>query len=164
MLPLTLLAPQKVVELLVSDQALSNAISAASDQNQMLVPNISPEQVLVSSAAPDLADLVNEYYYPRICVYSSGLKNSHLEKFRSISGSISVVAEIWTSANFLSDTDRWIHFYVDAFTTIMGSNIGDLGDGLFFPGTFDMQFQPPKRGGFGFLQMAKVTCNLTVSR
>ena len=164
MLPLTLLAPQKVVDLLLTDSALSNAIAAAAEQNEVLVPNINAEQVLLSSSPPDLGDLVNQFSYPRICLYSAAVKNSHIEKFRTLSGSIAVVAEIWSSGNFLTDTGRWVHFYVDAFTTLLGDNIGDWGDGVFFPGTFDIQFQQPKRGGFGFLEMAKITCNLTVSR
>lgn len=164
MLPLTLLAASKLADVLSAESALSNAIAAAGRENNLNVPTIGPHQILLSSAGPDLADMVNQFSYPRICLYSGGVRNNHIEKFRSLSGSISVIAELWSSGNFVSDTDRWIHFYVDAFTTLLGNSIGDWGDGIFFPGTFDVQFQAPKRGGFGFLQMARITCNLIVSR
>ena len=164
MLPLTLLAPNKIADLLSSGSAFSNAISAIAQANQKTLPLIEASQIQLSSSAPDIADMVEQFSYPRICLYSISVKNDHLEKFRSLSGSIGVAAELWTSGNFLTDTDCWIHYYVDALTTLLGNNIGDLGDGLYFPGTFDIQFQQPKRGGLGFVQMAKLTCNLIVSR
>ena len=41
---------------------------------------------------------------------------------------------------------------------------GRLGDGMFFSGVYDVQFQSPKAGGLGFVQSAKITCSLNVSR
>jgi len=75
-----------------------------------------------------------------------------------------VIAEVWASGNLVNDTDQWIHFYVEAVTDILRQNIGDWGDGIFFSGIYDVQFQPPKSGGVGFVQSAKVSCNLNVSR
>lgn len=164
MLPLTLLAPNKIADLLLLESAFSKAVMAIAQANQMIVPAIGADRILLSSAAPDLADMANQFSYPRICLYSGGFKNEHLEKFRCLSGSIIVIAELWTSGNFVTDSDSLIHYYVDAFTTVIGNNIGDLGDGLYFPGLFEVHFQQPKRGGFGFLEMAKITCTLTVSR
>ncbi len=111
-----------------------------------------------------MGDKSLQFTYPRICLYSTGLKNTHTEKFRSLSGTISVIAEVWASGNLLQNTDKWIHFYVEAVTNILRQNIGDWGDGMFFSGTYDVQFQPPKAGGFGFVESAKVTCNVNVSR
>ena len=74
------------------------------------------------------------------------------------------MAELWASANLLQETDQWIHFYVEAMTDILRQNIGDWGDGIFFSGAYEVQFQPPKVGGFGWVESAKVTCNLNVSR
>ncbi len=164
MLPLTLLAPKKIADLLSFESAFSNAVAAIAQANQVVVPGIEADRIILSSAAPDLADLASQFSYPRVCLYSSGFKNEHIEKFRSLSGSILVIAELWASGNFVTDADSLIHYYVDAFTTVLGDNLGDLRDGLYFPGVFDIQFQQPKRGGFGFMQMAKITCTLTVSR
>lgn len=164
MLPLTLLAPQKIVDLLLAGASFARAVEESAQENVLMVPPIADSQITISSASPELADLVNQFTYPRMCIYSGALRNEQVEKFRSLSGSITVTSEIWSSGNMLSDTDRWIHFYVDAFTRVMGNAIGDLGDGFFFPGKFDIQFQQPKRGGFGYLQMAKISCNLLVSR
>jgi hypothetical protein len=160
--PLSLLGPTKFAEVL--GLQFGSELQALTSQNGITVPPIPLDQILLSSASPEMADGASQFTYPRICLYSGGLKNNQIEKFRPVSGSVAVVAEIWSSGNFVTDTDRWIHFYVESFLSVIAKNTGDLGDGLYFPGQFDVQFQQPKRGGFGFAQMAKVTCTLMVSR
>ncbi len=164
MLPLTLLAAQKVFNLLTGTNGLGQLISSLGLEANVNVPAITPTEVMLSSVAPDIGDKNVQFTYPRICLYSSALKNTQVEKFRSLSGSIAVVAEIWASGNMVTQSDQWIHFYVEAVTEILRGNIGDWGDGIFFSGLYDIQFQQPKAGGFGFVQSAKVTCNLNVSR
>lgn len=162
MQPLTLLAPKKFADMLANQ--FGAELQATASQNGVTVPAVSLDQICLSSAAADLADGASQLTYPRICLYSGGVKSNQIEKFRTISGSVAVIAEIWSSGNFVTDTDSWIHFYVEAFLSVIANQAGDLGDGLYFPGQFDVQFQQPKRGGFGFAQMAKITCNLMVSR
>jgi hypothetical protein len=91
------------------------------------------------------------------------MKNTQQEKFRSFSGGIVVVAEIWSSGNLVDDSDQWIHYYVEALTSILRANRGDWGDGFLFSGIYDVQLQPPKVGGFGYVELARVTCGLNVS-
>jgi hypothetical protein len=164
MLPITLLAAQKIFNLLTGANALGQQISLLALEANVNVPAMTASEVVLSSVAPDIGDKNVQLTYPRICLYSSGLKNDQAEKFRSLSGTVAVVAEIWASGNMVTQSDQWIHFYVEAVTEILRRNIGDLGDGMFFSGMYDIQFQQPKAGGFGFVQSAKVTCNLNVSR
>jgi hypothetical protein len=105
-----------------------------------------------------------QFTYPRVCLYTAGIKNTQMEKFRSLSGSLTAVTDVWASGNLIGDIDRWIHFYVEAITNILQRSIGDWGDGIFFPGVYDVQFQPPKVGGLGFVQAARISFNLNVSR
>lgn len=164
MLPLTLLAAQKLSDLLTGTNALQQQLTAIASATNSTVPSIAADQVVLSSAGPEIADRSLQISYPRICLYSSGLKNTQVEKFRSLSGTLLVVAEIWASGNLVNESDQWIHFYVEAMTEILRQNIGDWGDGVFFSGIYDVQFQPAKAGGLGYIQSAKVTCSLTVSR
>lgn len=164
MLPLTLLAPQKLLNLLVTGNALSQQISALETSSNVSLPLINPAQVVLSSANPDIGDKNMQLTYPRISLYSSIVKNTQFEKFRSLSGSVSVIAEIWASGNLVNETDEWIHFYVEAVTNILRQSIGDWGDGIFFSGVYDVQFQQPKAGGFGYVEAATLTCSLNVSR
>jgi hypothetical protein len=164
MLPLTILSAQKLSDLLTKENALEERINALATSSNLTVPVITSSGVVVSPASADIADKDVQLTYPRISLYSTALKNTQIEKFRSLSGTVSVIAELWASANLLQDTDRWIHYYVEAMTDILRQSIGDWGDGIFFSGVYDVQFQPPKVGGFGYVEAAKVTCTVNVSR
>ena len=163
MLPLTLLAARKLAGLLTTNDLLAQAITSLAQEAGITIPIISSDQVVVSSAARELGDREIEFNYPRVCVYSSQMKNTQEEKFRSFSGGIVVAADIWASGNLLDDSDQWIHYYVEALTAILRANRGDWGDGFLFSGIYDVQLQPPKIGGFGYVELARVTCGLNVS-
>lgn len=164
MLPLTIEAAQKVADLLTTDNALQQQISALASSANIAVPFITPEQVVLSSTVPAMGDKDLQLTYPRICLYTAVVKNTQVEKFRSLSGTVSVIADIWASGDLVSETDQWIHYYVEAMTDILRENIGDWGDGLFFSGMYDVQLQAPKVGGLGYVESATVTCVLNVSR
>ncbi len=164
MLPLTMLAAEKVSALLTNGNALTLQISAIANSSNRNVPIIPASQIVLTSATPEMGDKNLQFTYPRVCLYSTGLKNTHTEKFRSLSGTVSVIADIWVSANLFQDTNNWSHFYVEALTNVLRQSIGDWGDGIFFSGAYDVQFQAPKAGGFGFVELVKVTCSVNVSR
>ncbi len=133
MLPFTLLAIQKVSDLLTSNSALNQELASFAN-SATGIPTIDPGQVILSSAANDVGDTDSRLGYPRVCLYSSGFRNSQLEKFCSTSGVLSGIADIWTSADLVDDTDRWIHYYVEAVSALLRKSAGDWGDGIFFPG------------------------------
>jgi hypothetical protein len=164
MLPLTMLAAQKISDLLTDENALEDKILALAASANLTLPSITSSRVVLSSTGAEMADRDLQLTYPRISLYSTTIKNMQIEKFRSLSGTISVTAEIWASASLLQETDYWIHFYVEGMTEILRQHIGDLGDGIFFPGAYEVQFQQPKVGGFGWVESAKVSCDLNVSR
>jgi hypothetical protein len=164
MVPLTILAAQKFSDLLTTNNALQEQIDSIASSTSKTVPLITPAQVVLSSAAPGMGDEDLQLTYPRICLYCAAVKNMLLEKFRSLSGTVLVVAEVWASGNLISETDEWIHYYVEAMTDILRKNIGDWGEGIFFSGIYDVQLQAPKVGGIGYVESAKVTCALNVSR
>ena len=163
MLPISLLTPQKCSELLISGAALNKEMDRIAAAAATTIPSVSSSQIVLSSAHADIANRDVQATYPRINLYSSAIKNSQVEKFRSLSGSIVLKADVWTSGNLVTDTDRWIHFYVEGITNILRKHIGDWGDGLFFSGMYDVQFQAPKPGGLGFVQAATLSCDLRVS-
>lgn len=163
MLPISLLAAQKLANLLTNASLLTTQISQIATEANVNVPTIPSTQVFLSSATPDIADLRAQMSYPRVCIYSDTIKNTQVEKFRSLSGTIGVTAEIWASANLVQQTDQWIHYYVEALTLALRQNIGDWQDGLFYSGIYTVQFQQPKAGGLGYVQSAKITCSLGVS-
>lgn len=164
MSPLTILVAQKISNLLTEGSALQQEITKLNDSCNTNVPMIETTQIILSSVSQDMDDRNIQLSYPRVCLYSSGIKNTQAEKFRSLSGWLAGVADIWTSGDLLGDVHQWTHFYVEAFTNVLRKNIGDWEDGIFFAGVYDAQFQPPKVGGLGFVQMARITFNLNISR
>jgi hypothetical protein len=163
MTPISLLAAQTLAAKLTSGDALAELVqSMASDAKVTLLP-IASEQILLSSAPVGMADNNAQLTYPSVCIYSAGLKNTAIEKFRAFSGEVSIVAEIWASGDLISEVDTWIHSYVEVVTAVLRSTTGDWGNGLSFWGVYEIQFQPPKIGGLGFVQSAKVTFDLAVS-
>jgi hypothetical protein len=164
MYPATILASQKLASLLTNDGALPKQIQALADAAGQTVPVIPVDRVSLSAAAPDLADKNIQLTYPRVCLYSIGLKNSHIEKFKSLSGTVSVVTEVWASGNLVNDTEQWMHYYIEAITMLYRQGAGDLYDGFYFSGAYEVQVQPPKAGGIGFSQSAKIACTLNMSQ
>lgn len=164
MLPTTILAAQKLAALLTTSSAISAELSAMTAETGIDIPAISAEQVFLSSAPANMAELQQELGYPRISVFSSRVRNTQIEKFRTLSGSITVSAEIAATADLLSDVDTWIHFYVEAITSILRENRGDWGDGVFYSGAYEVDVQPPKAGASGFLQIARINFEVGVSR
>lgn len=163
MIPLTLLGPQKLASLLTSDSALQMAVSAIAGQSGAIIPPISNSQIVITSISPDMADKNAQLTYPRVCIYSSQVKNLQVQKFCSFSGSLGITADIWFSASLLPATGTGLHYYIQALSSILQANEGDWGDGVYFSGLYDVALQPAKAGGFGFVELARVTCALDVN-
>ena len=164
MYPITILAATQAQALLTANGALAQQIQSLASAGNVLIPPITPSQVVLSSASPEIGDKDVQLTYPRVCLYSTALKNAQVEKFRSLSGTLSVVADVWASSNLVSDSDCWIHYYVTAVASVFSANTGDWGNGMFFPGVYDVQFQAPKSGGLGYVQSARITVQLLVSQ
>jgi hypothetical protein len=160
MLPLTLLATQKLRDRLTAGDALSEIISASAEAAGWSLPTIPSAQVFTSAASQAISDDTLQLTYPRVCIYSTGISNLQAEKFRSFSGQVALTAEVWASADLVTEVDEWIHIYVGSVTEVLRKNIGDWGDGMFYGGAYDVQFQAPKHGGLGFVEVAKL--NLTI--
>ncbi len=164
MAPITLLAVQKVANLLNTNNALAQQIASLAAASNAIIPPIQSSEIVLTSADPNIGDDNYQLTYPRICLYSGNVKNLKLEKFCQFSGTVSVMADIWASGTLIQQVDQWIHYYVEAYTTLLRQNTGDWGDGIFFSGIYEVQFQNLKAGGFGFVESAKVTCLFDVSR
>lgn len=163
MTPLTLLAPEKVVGLLTNNASLQMAVNAIAANSGQILPPILTSQIVATAISPELADKNAQMTYPRVCIYCTQIKNSHTQKFRSFSGSIAIVIEVWFSSNLVETTGAGLHYFVEAVTSILRANQGDWGDGFYFSGLYDVQLQVPKPGGFGFVESARVICSLDVN-
>lgn len=162
-MPVSLSVLQKFAAYLQNEGALQSRVQSVSQAAGLSLPGITPGQVILSSAAPDMGDTNLEFTYPRVCLYVPTVRNLLTERFRSFSGTVLAVAEIWASASYITECDQWIHYYLDALAGLLEESRGDWGDGVYFSGIYDAQINAPKAGGFGFVQSAKLSCTIQVS-
>jgi hypothetical protein len=54
--------------------------------------------------------------------------------------------------------------YTDAVRQVLETSRGDWGDGMFYSGEYQASFGPVKHGGKNFIQTAKITFEVGVSR
>ena len=164
MTPLSVEIPQRITQLLNSNTGLAPWIENIQITSGLRLPLISPSSIVVSLASADMLDKVQQVSYPRIAVYTAKIENTLREKFRTVSGTATAAIAISVSSDAIQQAENNMHFYIEAVTDILSQNTGDWGNGLFFGGAYDVQLQPPKAGGIGFVQTATVSCAVNVSR
>jgi hypothetical protein len=164
MTPLTIEIPQIIAQLLAASSGLEAWVENVQIETGFPLPLVPVSQIIVSAASGELLDKVEQVGYPRVAVYTAKLENTLLEKFRSLSGTATAGIAISVSSDLIEQAEQNMHFYIEAVTDILRRNTGDWGEGLFFSGKFDLQIQPPKAGGIGFVQTAIVGCTINVSR
>jgi hypothetical protein len=70
--------------------------------------------------------------------------------------------ELRHSQDRLDGLQDSLELYIDAVTQVL--NRGDWGEGMFYGGAYEVSFGPVKKGGKNFMQAAKVTFEIGVSR
>jgi hypothetical protein len=125
---------------------------------------LSAAQVVAQNVAPNIADQSNPTQYPAISVYCEKIVNNLAEKFRTFSGSVQVAIEVRHSQDQLSGLQGALETYADAVMQVLNANRGDWGNGMFYCGEYEAAFTPVKQGGKNFMQTAKITFEIGVSR
>jgi hypothetical protein len=154
----------QVIGLLTGASGVNSYLGASAQNNgQPLIP-LSNAQVRAQNVAPDIADQSNTMQYPAINVYCEKIVNSLVEKFRSFSGSVLTTVELRYSQDRLDGLQDALENYADAIMQILYTNRGDWGNGMFYAGQYQVAFGAVKHGGKNFLQVAKITFEIGVSR
>jgi hypothetical protein len=116
------------------------------------------------NVAADLAEKTAGVRYPVVNIYCEKIINDHKEKFRTFSGRVQVAAEIRLSQDRLTGLTDALETFVDAVSDVLAKNRGDWGDGMFYGGAYEVIFTAIKHGGKNFIQSAKVTFDVEVSK
>ncbi len=112
----------------------------------------------------DVSEKLGNTTYPALLVYCDKLTNSMKEKFRRFSGKAHLVVEIRHSQDKLDSLEAHTQVYVDAVCALLDDSRGDWGSGSFYPGGYDVSYEPVVRGGRNLLQKAKVSFEVEVSK
>lgn len=163
MLQIGTLSTNKLMAILVATGGVPETVAALAAEQTVALPAVSPQQVLAQNVAPEIAERATATKYPVVCVYCSKIANLLREKFRTFSGDAEMVIESRVSQDRLDDVGTNSQLYVDAITQVLDSNRGDWGDGVYYPGGYEVAFGGVKQGGLNFIQIAKVSLVLEIS-
>ena len=155
-------ASNSILDLLTASAGTDFALNAIS-QTLPGVPPIVIGSVLTGNASPELFEKSIPVKYPTVNIFSEKLSNTLKEKFRVFSGTVSVVVEIRHSQDRIQQIQPTLENYVSAACQIFDDSRGDLGNGLFYAGGYQVTLGPVKAGGLNFLQVARVVLDLDVS-
>jgi hypothetical protein len=102
--------------------------------------------------------------YPAVNVYCEKIVNGLKEKFRTFSGDVLTTVELRYSQDRLDGLQDALENYADAIMQVLNANRGDWGSGMFYSGEYQVVFAAVKHGGKNFLQVAKISFEIGVSR
>jgi hypothetical protein len=155
---------QKTVALLSGDGGLSATAAEIALMSGVTLAAITPQQIVAQNVSAEIVGQSSSTKYPVFHVYCERLTNSHQERFRVFSGEVGIAVEARVSQDRLDGLEDQLHGCVDAVTQALDENGGDWGDGVFYSGGYDVTYNQVKHGGRNFLQSAKVTFTVALSR
>jgi hypothetical protein len=153
----------RVRDVLSSEQALTGQIARLSLDAGVPEQRLGITQLLVRNVSAEIAEKSAGVSYPSFHIYCEKLTNSLREKFRTFSGTAKMAVEARASQDRLEGLEDRLHVYVDAITNLLDASRGDLGQGMFYTGGYEVTFGAVKHGGRNFLQTAKVVFEIEIS-
>lgn len=125
---------------------------------------VPPRQILLQNISPEIAERSSISKYPSIHVFCERVTNTLREKFRMFSGEAGMVVEVRVSSDRVEHTERDLQLYTEAVTLVLEQARGDWGGGAFYTGGYEISYGPVKHGGRNFLQSARISFRVDVSR
>jgi len=153
----------QVVSLLGAPAGLGACVATLAQAENLSVPQIAQTQIVAQNAAIELTERSSDVTYPMIAVYCDKIVNQLTEKFRTFSGKAVMTIEVRVTQDRLEGIESQLQVYADAATQVLDQSRGDWGEGMYYAGGYEASFLPVKHGGRNFIQVAKVTFDVSVS-
>jgi hypothetical protein len=154
----------KVIHRITGPRGVNSGLAALTQGGTAWASPLETAQVRSQNVAADVAERGTTVQYPTANVYCEKIVNSLKEKFRAFSGSVQMAIELRHSQDRLEGLQDALELYTDALTQVLHTGRGDWGDGMFYGGAYEVSFGPVKKGGRNYIQVAKVTFEIGVSR
>lgn len=154
----------RVLELLSAEQGVAPALAEMSLDAGIVEGPITALHLVPRNVSSEIAEKSTGVVYPAFYLYCERFTNTLREKFRTFSGTARMMIEIRASQDRLDQIEQRLQVYVDSVTAVLDANRGDWGQGIFYTGGYDITFSPVRHGGRNFLQIAKVSFEVQVSR
>ena len=152
-----------VVTLLTSAESGMNVRVAAIEADDSTLKAIGIRSILTQNVSVEIAENAGHTQYPALLVYCDKVQNLLTEKFRAFSGKAHLVIEVRHSQDKLALIEQNTHLYADAVCALLDDSRGDWGDGAFYAGGYQVNYEPVVKGGKNFLQRVKVNFTIEVS-
>ncbi len=153
-----------MVRILQADDGLTPFIAEFALEADLREPAVPASHVVARNVTPEISEKSTGAVYPSFLVYCEKVSNTLREKFRVFSGTARITVEVRASQDRLETLEQRLGVYVDAVTAVLDANRGDWGLGMFYTGGYDIAFAGVRHGGRNFLQIAKVSFDVQVSR
>ena len=154
----------KVIQRITGPVGVNSGLAALVSSSDPPAGLLDAAQVRSQNVAADVAERSGIVQYPLVNVYCEKISNTLVEKFRTFSGTAQMAIELRHSQDRLDGLQDAVELYADAVMKTLNAGRGDWGDGMFYGGAYDVSFGPVKKGGKNFIQVAKVTFEIGVSR
>jgi hypothetical protein len=154
----------KVLTLLTAPAGLNASLAAVSEGEAEALPPIEARQIVPQNVPAELAERSGQASYPAVHIYCEKLTNNQREKFRTFSGAARMVVEARFTQDRLEGIEGMLQLYVDAVARVLDQSRGDWSEGMYYTGGYEVTFGPVKHGGKNFVQTAKITFEVGVSR
>jgi len=157
------LATRTLAGLLASEEGLSKALAAIKLRENIEIPAFEEGRLFLENAPRELTERAQTFRYPAVYVYCDRVRNLLREKFRSFSGTARLNIEVRVSGERLQGLEQQLGLYLDAVTEVLHQSQGDWGNGVFYGGGYEIQFDAARPGGRSYLQTARVVLEVDVS-
>jgi hypothetical protein len=154
----------KFIAILLGQTGMTAAATQLGQRIGTVVAAIPQEQMAARNVSAEISERSVVVKYPTLNIYCERVTNSLREKFRTFSGRTEMVAEIRVSQDRIDGIERQLQRNVDLITEVLDSNRGDWGNGVFYTGSYQVVFGPVRQGGKNFLQHAKVSFEVELSK
>lgn len=158
------IALKTLENLLRAPTGLATGLAAVRARTGTSLAPLEDNQLVGIQAAPELADKSGCMPYPMFLIYCERLNNTLREKFRRFSGTATLTIEVRVTNDRIETLSGAVQHYVDGLTETLDSLRGDWGEGQFYTGGYQITFGPVKVGGKNYLQVAKATFDLQISK
>ena len=154
----------KIIQRITGPGGANASLAALTASDNTSGAALDAAQIRAQNVAPDLVERSNAVNYPAVNVYCEKIVNALTEKFRSFSGSAQMSIEVRHSQDRLEGLQDALELYTDAVMQTLNAGLGDWGSGMFYGGGYQVSFGALKHGGKNFIQTAKITFEIGVSR
>lgn len=154
-----IIAVNELTRMLKVEGGLNAAVAEISSD----LPLVCETEIVTNFAAADLLEKLTAVRYPSLHIYCDRVANKLGEKFRTFSGTVQLAIEVRVTHEHVDQLHDQLNGYVQAITDVLDRNRGTWAPGIFHSGTYEITFQPAKRGGKNFIQTARVSVEAHVS-